>query len=80
MLNQDKIRISVKGDAEQGRKALEARGIPAEPAASGGRFEDCRSYWDVPASSRGKVVSWFCEPATCDQSVGFPAGTLLYHG
>jgi hypothetical protein len=71
----DKIRISVKGSVTDAQKALVARGVRGL-LVDGGKHG---TFWDVPASHRAAVVSWFCEPAVCGDG-GFPAGTLLHHG
>lgn len=69
------IRISVKGTVGQAQTALVARGVRGVLVDEGKHG----TFWDVSASARAAVVTWFCEPSTCGEG-GFPPGTLLFHG
>lgn len=72
----DKIRISVKGDADQTALEMARRGVIGTLVGEG-RFNT--TLWDVSKTAHPKLVSWFCEPAVCSMETGFPVGTLLHH-
>lgn len=73
-----KIRISVKGTADEARAAMQARGVSGELHAestspAGG------SFWDVPEDELGKLGTWFCEAPSQPPPGGYPPGTLLFY-
>ncbi len=80
MLNQDKVRISVKGDEAAVRAELARRGIEAELVEVSKKVGgQCQSFWNASADSVPALVSWYCEPAVCAEGTGFPDGTLLFY-
>lgn len=72
----EKVRISVKGDADQAALAMARRGVIGTLVAE----KNGRSFWDVAEAQRPVLTAWYCEPAVCSEGVGFPVGTLLHHG
>jgi hypothetical protein len=72
----DKIIVKVKGSRREAEEAMRARGVSAPVLLS--EMSHWTS-WAVPPGQRAAVVSWFREPAVCEDGVGFPAGTLLHH-
>ncbi len=79
----DKIRIRVKGDMNAAIAAMSERGLHTTGpwAAQLVGVSGSVTTWSVRPSraAHAAVVSWFCEPAVCEEEVGFPPGTLLHH-
>lgn len=72
------IRLVIKGNAEDARKALDAHGLLTLTALDVQRDRESTGA-EVSDSDEPTVVRWFVEPIAAMKGEGFPVGSLLWY-